>query len=71
MRVIGVNLSHDASICLLVDGRLEVAIALERFLRVKRAAVPLRTLIAALHDAFNAVWSRPAAAPQRSTSSPR
>ncbi len=54
MRIIGVNLSHDASICLLVEGRLEVAIALERLLRVKRASVPPNILTAALHDAFNA-----------------
>ncbi len=53
MKIIGANLSHDASICLLVEGRVEVAIALERILRVKRAAVPLDTLTAALHDAFN------------------
>ena len=54
MKIIGVNLSHDTSICLLAEGRLEVAIALERFLRVKRASVPPSTLTPALHDAFNA-----------------
>ncbi len=54
MRIIGVNLSHDASICLLADGKLEVAIALERLLRVKRASVPPTTLTVALHDAFHA-----------------
>ncbi len=54
MKIIGVNLSHDASICLLAEGKLEVAIAFERLLRVKRAAVPPNTLTVALHDAFNA-----------------
>jgi carbamoyltransferase len=39
--IIGLNLSHDSSACLLVDGVVRGALALERTTRVKRGVVPL------------------------------
>ena len=40
MYIVGIAQSHDPSVCLLVNGELRVAIALERILRVKRGASP-------------------------------
>ena len=54
--ILGIANSHDASICLLKDGEIRVAIPLERICRVKRCLVPLKvwlkTLLQAIDIAF-------------------
>jgi carbamoyltransferase len=49
-RVIGFNLSHDSSICLVEDGRIRFALALERSTRVKRGTVPAHVYAAAMAE---------------------
>ncbi|MFG1609477.1 carbamoyltransferase C-terminal domain-containing protein [Actinoplanes sp. NPDC049265] len=46
--IIGYNLSHDSSICLVDDGRVRAASALERSSRIKRGIVPLHAYAAAM-----------------------
>lgn len=50
MYILGLNLSHDYSACLLKDGEIRVAIALERIVRIKRGVVPTDQLGRALHE---------------------
>ncbi|MFC9472715.1 carbamoyltransferase C-terminal domain-containing protein [Nocardia sp. NPDC056952] len=45
-RILGLNLSHDASACLVVDGIPRSALALERRVRIKRGTVPLHLFAA-------------------------
>lgn len=40
MYILGLNLSHDSSACLLKDGEPRVALALERLVRVRRGLLP-------------------------------
>ncbi|MCF6467964.1 hypothetical protein FAF44_06040 [Nonomuraea sp. MG754425] len=40
LRIVGYNLSHDSSACLVEDGRVTAALALERTTGVKRGIVP-------------------------------
>lgn len=49
MYIIGLNLSHDYSACLLKDGEIRVAIALERIARILRGIVPGQELPRGLH----------------------
>ncbi|MEV0163983.1 carbamoyltransferase C-terminal domain-containing protein [Nonomuraea fuscirosea] len=49
-RIIGINLSHDSSVCLVEDGRVVSALALERTTRVKRGTVPLSSYAPAMAD---------------------
>ena len=53
MYIIGLNLSHDYSACLLKNGEVRVAIALERVARVLRGLVPPSDLIHGLHTIIN------------------
>ncbi|MFE9687437.1 carbamoyltransferase C-terminal domain-containing protein [Streptomyces sp. NPDC006285] len=48
IRILGLNLSHDSSVCLVEDGRIRSALALERLTRVKRGTVPLHHYAAAM-----------------------
>jgi carbamoyltransferase len=48
--ILGINVSHDSSACLLKDGELRVALALERITRVKRGLVPRNQFVAAMSD---------------------
>ena len=50
LRVVGFNLSHDSSACLVEDGEIRSALALERTTRRKRGTVPLHTYAAAMAD---------------------
>jgi len=50
IRVIGFNLSHDSSACLVEDGVIRFALALERTTRVKRGTVPTHVYAAAMAD---------------------
>ncbi|WBC01101.1 carbamoyltransferase C-terminal domain-containing protein [Micromonospora sp. WMMA1976] len=47
-RILGYNLSHDSSICLIEDGQIRAASALERVSRVKRGVVPVHAYPAAM-----------------------
>lgn len=47
-RIIGFNLSHDSSACLVEDGRIAAALALERTTGVKRGIVPAHAYAAAM-----------------------
>jgi carbamoyltransferase len=49
-RIVGFNLSHDSSACLVEDGRIRAALALERTTRVKRGVVPAHAYAAAMAD---------------------
>ncbi|GIF75632.1 carbamoyltransferase C-terminal domain-containing protein [Asanoa siamensis] len=46
--VIGYNLSHDSSVCLVDDGRIRAAAALERSCRIKRGVVAAHAYAAAM-----------------------
>lgn len=48
IRIVGFNLSHDSSACLLEDGQLTAALALERISRIKRGTVALHSYAAAM-----------------------
>lgn len=48
VRIVGFNLSHDSSVCLLVDGVVMGALALERVTHVKRGAVAAHAYPAAM-----------------------
>jgi carbamoyltransferase len=48
MKIIGFNLSHDSSVCLVEDGRILIAAALERTSRIKRGIVPEYVYAAAM-----------------------
>jgi carbamoyltransferase len=50
VRVLGFNLSHDSSACLVEDGVVRAALALERTTRVKRGTVALHAYAAAMAD---------------------
>jgi carbamoyltransferase len=50
VRVIGLNLSHDSSVCLVEDGLIRAALSLERTTRVKRGTVPVHQYPAAMSD---------------------
>lgn len=50
VRVMGFNLSHDSSACLVVDGEIRAALALERTSRVKRGTVPLHAYAGAMAE---------------------
>lgn len=39
IRVVGLNLSHDSSVCVVEDGKVLAALALERLTRIKRGVV--------------------------------
>ncbi|MFD6563055.1 carbamoyltransferase C-terminal domain-containing protein [Micromonospora profundi] len=47
-RIIGYNLSHDSSICLVDRGQIRAAAALERSCRIKRGVVPAHAYAAAM-----------------------
>jgi carbamoyltransferase len=49
-RVMGFNMSHDSSACLVEDGEIKAALALERTTRVKRGTVPVHEYAAAMAD---------------------
>jgi carbamoyltransferase len=49
-RIIGFNLSHDSSACLVTDGRIAAALALERTTRLKRGIVPAHAYASAMAD---------------------
>ncbi|NUR62199.1 MAG: hypothetical protein HOV87_26595 [Catenulispora sp.] len=51
--IVGFNLSHDSSVCLVQDGRIRAALALERTTRIKRGTVPLHVYAAAMADLTN------------------
>src|SRR5215472_12884777 len=53
IRTIGFNLSHDSSACLVEDGVIRFALALERTTRVKRGTVPMHVYPAAMADLAN------------------
>ncbi|MGV9679170.1 carbamoyltransferase C-terminal domain-containing protein [Nocardia sp. NPDC003482] len=48
LRVVGVNLSHDSAACLLEDGQVAAALALERITGIKRGVVPAHEYAAAM-----------------------
>ncbi|MGI5215082.1 carbamoyltransferase C-terminal domain-containing protein [Plantactinospora sp. CA-290183] len=48
--IVGYNLSHDSSICVLGNGRILAACALERSSRVKRGVVPVHAYPAAMTE---------------------
>jgi carbamoyltransferase len=48
LRIVGFNLSHDSSACLLEDGKITSALALERITGVKRGVVPAHAYAAAM-----------------------
>jgi carbamoyltransferase len=48
--IIGFNLSHDSSACLVENGSIRAALALERAARVKRGTVPHHEYAAAMAD---------------------
>jgi carbamoyltransferase len=48
MKIIGFNLSHDSSVCLVEDGHIRIATALERTSRIKRGIVPEYAYAAAM-----------------------
>jgi carbamoyltransferase len=48
LRIVGFNLSHDSSACLIEDGRIAAALALERVAGVKRGIVPAHAYAAAM-----------------------
>ena len=48
--IVGYNLSHDSSICVLGDGRILAACALERTSRIKRGVVPVHAYPAAMAE---------------------
>ncbi len=50
MYILGLNLSHDSSACLIKDGKPKVALALERLVRVKRGLVPATQFTAAIAE---------------------
>lgn len=50
IRIMGFNLSHDSSACLVEDGEIRSALALERTTRVKRGTVALYSYAAAMSD---------------------
>lgn len=50
VRVMGFNLSHDSSACLVEDGNIRAALALERTTRIKRGTVPLHAYAGAMAD---------------------
>lgn len=50
MRILGINLSHDGSACLLEDGKIKVALALERLTRVQRGVLPQAQVPRAVAD---------------------
>lgn len=50
IRVIGFNVSHDSSACLVEDGVIRSALALERTTRVKRGTVPHHMYAGAMAD---------------------
>ncbi len=50
LRIVGFNLSHDSSACLVEDGQVRAALALERTCRVKRGVVPVHAYASAMAD---------------------
>lgn len=50
--VIGIAYSHDASVCLLKDGEIRMAVPLERICRIKRCTVPFDMGIKILRQAI-------------------
>ncbi|MFB7918547.1 carbamoyltransferase C-terminal domain-containing protein [Streptomyces sp. NPDC056061] len=48
LRIVGFNLSHDSSACLVENGHLVTALALERITGVKRGVVPMHAYAAAM-----------------------
>ncbi len=50
VRILGFNLSHDSSVCLVEDGEIRAALALERTCRIKRGTVPLHAYAAAMAE---------------------
>lgn len=48
LSILGFNLSHDSSVCLVQDGRVTAALALERTTGVKRGVVPAHVYPAAM-----------------------
>lgn len=57
MNIVGFNLSHDSSMCVLVDGVVAGALALERITRVKRGVVPPYAYAAAMAELTEQVLS--------------
>jgi carbamoyltransferase len=50
MRIVGINLSHDGSACVLEDGHIRVALGLERVVRVRRGILPAGQLTRAMGE---------------------
>ena len=50
LRIVGFNLSHDSSVCLVEDGQVRAALALERTTQVKRGLVPAHAYATAMAD---------------------
>jgi carbamoyltransferase len=50
IQIMGFNLSHDSSACLVTDGRITAALALERTTRLKRGIVPVHAYASAMAD---------------------
>ena len=48
LSILGFNLSHDSSACLVQDGRITAALALERITGIKRGVVPAHAYAAAM-----------------------
>ena len=48
LRVFGLNLSHDSSACLVEDGRVTAALALERITGIKRGVIPAHAYAGAM-----------------------
>jgi carbamoyltransferase len=57
MKIIGFNLSHDSSVCLVENGRVLIATALERTSRIKRGIVPEYAYAAAMAGLVREVLS--------------
>lgn len=55
MQIVGLNLSHDSSVCLVEDGEVVAALALERRTRVKRGTVPLHLYAGAMAELIREV----------------
>ena len=50
-RILGISTAHDASVCLLADGRIELFIKEERLSHVKRDKLPFKAILAAVEAA--------------------
>ena len=53
--IVGVSASHDASACVMIDGKLEIAVQLERITRIKRDGQPYLSSDAAIDYCLDAL----------------